>query len=519
MAENGKEAQNVTLTDAFVLDGVRRTSDGYLAAHARVARTGIQMYKGRELGKPEIDNVAVYRPPSEVFAPDAMHSMAHRPVTLHHPNVPVTAKNWKQYAKGHTGDEVVRDGDSVRVPMVLMDADTIQSVLDGTRELSMGYSTDLKWEPGVTSDGQKYDAIQTQIRANHLAVVPVARGGSSLRLGDGMKCEDCGAQYSGDECPECDAKTRPPVKDGSPDQPRDDRGRWSADLHAKQADFHNMEAKNLSKQGGHDDLVKMHSEAERANRDAAYQINHYPTEEMTLKTSRKAQKLTAKVYRADNTHDSDPADADKSGTTADSGKAKGRSRMAKIVTIDGAPVEISDELGAAVVSNHIAKLVTQVADANTKVTEAVTIADGFKKTLETQAGEIAVLKKQLADATITPDKLDVLVKERTAVIDAASTVLNGFSYEGKSIEDIRRAAVAVKLGDAAAKDMSDGAVEGAFKMLTVDAKPASGVQQLGRAIYDHQAMGGNRSADPRQAALIERNKTLTDAWRGGNKQQ
>src|SRR5882757_7558893 len=105
------------MSDTLVLDSVRRTKDGYLAANARVARVGIQKYKGHELGRPELGDVLVYRPAEEVFHKDALHSMAHRPVTLTHPPEVVDAKNWKKYAKGHTGDEVLRDGDHVRIPM------------------------------------------------------------------------------------------------------------------------------------------------------------------------------------------------------------------------------------------------------------------------------------------------------------------------------------------------------------------------------------------------------------------
>src|SRR5579859_3300261 len=95
------------LYDTFVIDGVRRTDDGYLAAFAKVARTGIQEYKGSELGRPDLGTVRVYRPPEEVFHADAMKSFAHRPVTLTHPRQMVNAKNWKKYSKGQTGAEVV----------------------------------------------------------------------------------------------------------------------------------------------------------------------------------------------------------------------------------------------------------------------------------------------------------------------------------------------------------------------------------------------------------------------------
>jgi hypothetical protein len=69
--------------------------------------------------------------------------------------------------------------------MVIMDAKAVEAVeKHGVRELSVGYSTDLKWGQGRTPEGEIYDARQTAIRGNHLAVVPAARGGSLLRIGD-----------------------------------------------------------------------------------------------------------------------------------------------------------------------------------------------------------------------------------------------------------------------------------------------------------------------------------------------
>ena len=113
-----------------------------------------------------------------------MHSYSHLPITLEHPGVTVTADNWKKYAIGETGDEVIRDGGSVRVPMMLRDAAAIQLVKDGKRELSVGYGCDLVWGDGFTPDGEPYDAVQHNIRGNHLAIVTRARGGSTLAIGD-----------------------------------------------------------------------------------------------------------------------------------------------------------------------------------------------------------------------------------------------------------------------------------------------------------------------------------------------
>src|SRR5690606_13036081 len=142
---------------------------------------------GWEVGKPDRPTVRVYRPETEVFSKDALHTYAHRPVTLDHPDEAVTADNWKDYAIGQTGGEVARDGEFVRVPLVLMDSKAIEAVENGKRELSMGYSAELVFDSGVTPDGQEYDAIQKNLRMNHLAVVTMARGGSQLKIGDNLE--------------------------------------------------------------------------------------------------------------------------------------------------------------------------------------------------------------------------------------------------------------------------------------------------------------------------------------------
>jgi hypothetical protein len=188
------DASEILLTEIIALDapaserfGVHITPSGYLVAEPRIARTGIQLYKGREVGRPDMEEVRVYRPETEVFDKRAMSSLAHRPITLDHPDAMVDAKNWKQFAVGHSTGEVTRDGETIRVPLVLMDQIAIDMVRGGKSQLSVGYGAKLRWEPGETSDGQLYDAMQTEIRANHIALVSQARGGPRLRIGDSRK--------------------------------------------------------------------------------------------------------------------------------------------------------------------------------------------------------------------------------------------------------------------------------------------------------------------------------------------
>lgn len=175
------------LTDRVAVTNTRRTADGYLVAEAHVARTGIQEYLASELGMTDRDPnsiVRVYRAPEEVFSDETMHSFAFRPMTLGHPRKMVTADTWKAVSIGQTGGDVQQDGKLVRVPLVMMDAAAIKAYEDGTRELSMGYSAEIVFKDGVTPEGEQYDAIQTQIKNNHLALVDRARGGNQLRIGD-----------------------------------------------------------------------------------------------------------------------------------------------------------------------------------------------------------------------------------------------------------------------------------------------------------------------------------------------
>lgn len=175
-------------TDRMTLDGaLRRTADGYAVASARVARGGnVQTYLGAEIGITDKALVRVYRPEAEVFKKDAIGSYAGVPITIGHPATKVTAETWKDLAVGEVGDDVLRDGEFVRVPMMLRDAKGIQTVESGAAvELSMGYDANVTLSDGVSPSGEAFDAVMTDFRMNHVAIVPKARGGDQLRIGDG----------------------------------------------------------------------------------------------------------------------------------------------------------------------------------------------------------------------------------------------------------------------------------------------------------------------------------------------
>lgn len=191
--------------DKLTLDrsAIRKTKDGYAVAEVPVARTGIQDYAGWEVGRPDMERVRVYRPPETVFDDAYIASMAHKPITDGHPSEPVTAANWREYARGQTGDTIRKDEANglVYVPMMLSDQELIDKVESGQKEVSCGYTCELVWGDGETPEGARYDAMQSGAIINHVASVPKGRAGSQCRIGDSW------AEFNDDKEPLVAVKT------------------------------------------------------------------------------------------------------------------------------------------------------------------------------------------------------------------------------------------------------------------------------------------------------------------------
>lgn len=172
------------IVDRVSLGDSSLTEAGYLVANAHTARTGIQQYLGKELGRPELDVVNVYRDEVEVFAKASLDTFSHLPITNDHPAKDVDSTNWKDLAVGTSGSDVLRDGEYLKIGLKITDASAVKAVQEGKRELSVGYSTEIEWRDGIAPDGTPYQAIQKNIVANHIAIVDRGRAGSKARIGD-----------------------------------------------------------------------------------------------------------------------------------------------------------------------------------------------------------------------------------------------------------------------------------------------------------------------------------------------
>lgn len=151
-----------------------RTDEGYLVDTPVIGRVGIQIYRDAKGGiRREL------RPPEEVFAADSLATYSGKPITDEHPSEAVTARNAKKLSVGIMQTEGKQDGDNVVASITIFDQDVIDKIIDGgKRELSLGYKVDLEQTSGVWN-GQEYDAIQRNIRVNHLAIVPRGRAGNA----------------------------------------------------------------------------------------------------------------------------------------------------------------------------------------------------------------------------------------------------------------------------------------------------------------------------------------------------
>lgn len=172
--------------------------NGFLVDTPVVARIGVQVYY-MEDGR----TVREFRPAEEVFKDESLASYQGKPMTLDH--VFVNSENAKEVVVGSVTGKAEPLGSSVVAPIVVYDNAAIQEAMAGNaKELSVGYSAVLDETPGwgdpvtgeyvLKSDGeqldapegwQEFDAIQRDIKVNHLAMVYRGRAGIAKLNMDG----------------------------------------------------------------------------------------------------------------------------------------------------------------------------------------------------------------------------------------------------------------------------------------------------------------------------------------------
>ena len=162
------------------------TKEGFLVCrNAVIASIGTREYLPDELDqvKPNADGkVFLIRPSDVLFSDDTINSFEGKPVTLGHPDVPnVNGENWKQFAVG-TVSHVRQGRESTAgclvADIIIFDPKAIEEVVNGKAiELSCGFDSNVIDQGGGIG-------VETNFIGNHVALVPLGRGGRTCSLKD-----------------------------------------------------------------------------------------------------------------------------------------------------------------------------------------------------------------------------------------------------------------------------------------------------------------------------------------------
>ncbi|MCY1196414.1 hypothetical protein D9M72_77570 [compost metagenome] len=160
--------------------------NGYLLVRDNpITKVGVFPYLGREIGAPEADRIyQVYRPQEELENPETIASANLVPWIDEHEFLGKDGTPpEKKGVQGTTGETARFDYPYIR-NSIRAYSGFMQNLIDrGKVELSPSYRCRYEFSEGVF-DGQQYDAIQRDIRFNHLASVKEGRTGPDVAVQD-----------------------------------------------------------------------------------------------------------------------------------------------------------------------------------------------------------------------------------------------------------------------------------------------------------------------------------------------
>lgn len=143
---------------------------GFIRDTPVLTRTGVFVY-----WLPDGTKRREYRPPDEVFKVDSLSAFKGIPITDEH-HGRITGNNAQGVVIGSVLSDGRQDGNNLIADVVIHNTTPIEQ---GKKELSVGYEVELDMTSGITEDGEPYDAIQRNIKPNHLAIVVKGRAGNA----------------------------------------------------------------------------------------------------------------------------------------------------------------------------------------------------------------------------------------------------------------------------------------------------------------------------------------------------
>ncbi len=157
-----------------------KTKEGFIRAEGYLTRAGVFPYR-----RPDGSIKHEFRPEDQVFDAQSLASFSLVPLTLDHPPDLLNPKTVSSHQAGTVGVPT-RSGDHVRAEILITRQDAIDAIQAGKHNLSCGYSCKLEQRSGVYTDSagvvHRFDAVQTQIFGNHVALVATPRAGPQARI-------------------------------------------------------------------------------------------------------------------------------------------------------------------------------------------------------------------------------------------------------------------------------------------------------------------------------------------------
>ncbi len=168
------------LTERLDRAAITTTPSGLVRVDASVSKPGVYKYYG-----PDGKVTREYLPPEEIARADSLASLEDVPVTIRHPQNMVDPSTWKAVSVGHARNARTDAGRALAT-LVIGPSEAQSKIGTELVEVSRGVRVRVDHTPGITPEGEHYDAVQRDVVYNHIALGPRGWGRQgpdvSLRL-------------------------------------------------------------------------------------------------------------------------------------------------------------------------------------------------------------------------------------------------------------------------------------------------------------------------------------------------
>ena len=152
-----------------------------------LTKVGVFPYMGRDIS-PELDPdkvYFVYRPADELFSEQTLETVKDDIAFVNeHEMLGSGFTKVDDYGLAGEAKDIYKNGEYLTAGKIKIYSEkTKEDIQRGKKELSLGYLCEYELSSGEF-DGQHYDAIQRNIRVNHVALVDRGRAGSDVRVLD-----------------------------------------------------------------------------------------------------------------------------------------------------------------------------------------------------------------------------------------------------------------------------------------------------------------------------------------------